>query len=203
MSRSRPSGVEQGSPSPADRLREGDGLLLVHVQNDFCPGGALPVEGGDEVIPVLNRWIRAARERRIPIYASRDWHPRRHPSFREQGGEWPPHCIQDSPGAAFPPDLELPDSIDLITSGVRFDHDQYSAFNETGFVGLLERDGVKRLWVGGLALDVCVRHTVLDALASGLEVVVLVEATRPITPEGGREALRKLRDAGASLEGAL
>jgi nicotinamidase/pyrazinamidase len=181
-------------------MRAGDALLVVDVQNDFCPRGALPIEEGDRVVPILNRWLRAARERGIPVYASRDWHPRGHLSFVEAGGQWPVHCVQDTDGAAFHADLELPDDVVLVAKGSRFDLDQYSAFNETGLEGRLRRDGVLRLWVGGLALDVCVRATVLDALRAGLEVRVLVDATRPVAAGEGKRALDEMESAGAFLE---
>jgi nicotinamidase/pyrazinamidase len=181
-------------------LETGDALLVIDVQNDFCPGGALPIEEGDRVLPILNRWLRAAGERGIPVYASRDWHPRGHPSFVEAGGPWPSHCVQDTEGAAFHADLQLPADVVLVAKGVRFDTDQYSAFNETGLEERLRRDGVRRLFVGGLALDVCVRATVLDALRAGFEVGVLVNATRPVAAEEGRSALDEMVSAGAFLE---
>jgi len=184
---------------PNDMLEEGDGLVLVDVQNDFCPGGALPIEKGDEVVPVLNQWIEAAQAKGIPIYASRDWHPLQHVSFEVQGGTWPPHCIQDTDGAAFHPELRLPKNAVKITKGVRFDQDQNSAFDQTGLAEQLKRNNVKRLWVGGLALDVCVLATVLDARRLGFEVHVILEATRPVTPEGGEEAIRRMREAGATI----
>ncbi|CAI8923634.1 nicotinamidase [Methylocaldum szegediense] len=177
----------------------GDALLVVDVQNDFCPGGALPIENGDAVIPVLNRWIAAATRRNVPVYASRDWHPFEHVSFRENGGPWPPHCIQDSAGARFHPDLKLPDSTIVVTKGVRFDQDQNSAFDQTGLGQHLRRKGIKRLWVGGLAEDVCVLATVLDARREGFDVMVIQEATRPVSPQGGEAARRKMREAGASI----
>jgi nicotinamidase/pyrazinamidase len=170
------------------------------VQRDFCPGGALPVPEGDGVVPVLNRWVRAAQRAGVPIYVSRDWHPRRHPSFEGSGGPWPPHCIQGSPGAELHPNLELPPDVVGVIKGVRFDRDQLSAFDGTGLASQLARDAVRRLWVGGLALDVCVRATVLDALDAGLDVHVIVGGTRPITEAGGREALGAMADAGASFE---
>lgn len=148
---------------PASALREGDALVIVDVQKDFCEGGALAIKGGNSVVPVLNRWIAAAERAGVPIYASRDWHPRRHPSFIEFGGKWPVHCLQDSDGAAFHADLALPESAIIVTKGVRFDRDQNSAFDGTGLVAELQRSGIKRLWVGGLAQDVCVCATVLDA----------------------------------------
>jgi nicotinamidase/pyrazinamidase len=186
-------------PEPMNALQDGDGLLLVDVQKDFCPGGALPVEEGDRIVPVLNRWIQAAQEKGVPVYASRDWHPVDHESFREEGGKWPMHCIQDSDGARFHPDLRLPDNVVKVTKGVRFDQDQNSVFDQTGFAKRLERDGVKRLWIGGLALDVCVLASVLDARQVGFEVRVLKKATRPVTAEGGERALEKMERAGARI----
>lgn len=182
---------------PKEALRPGDALLVIDVQKDFCPGGALPIAGGDEVVPVLNRWLAAAREKGVPVYASRDWHPRRHLSFKEQGGQWPVHCLQDSGGAAFHPDLALPSEAVLVTKGVRFDQDQNSAFDQTGLAAQLRRDGVQRLWIGGLAQDVCVLATVLDARREGFDVLVLEQAVRPVTREGGRQAKEKMEKAGA------
>ncbi|MEW6490069.1 MAG: nicotinamidase [Thermodesulfobacteriota bacterium] len=186
---------------PDRALRSGDGLLVVDVQVDFCPGGALPIPEGDQVIPILNAWIEAAQERGIPVYFSRDWHPARHVSFRDQGGEWPPHCLQDSPGARFHPDLRVPEGAVLITKGVRLDKDQNSAFDETGLAEQLRRDQVRHLWVGGLALDVCVRATVLDALRlEGPSVAVIRNATRPVDPEAGERTEREMREGGARVE---
>ena len=182
-----------------DSLQEGDGLLLVDVQNDFCPGGALPIEKGDKIVSVLNQWIEAVQAKGIPIYASRDWHPVQHMSFEGHGGNWPPHCIQDTDGAMFHPELKLPINVVKITKGVRFDQDQNSAFDQTGLAEQLKRDGVRHLWIGGLALDVCVLATVLDARRLGFEVHVILEATRPVTPEGGEETIRTMREAGAHI----
>jgi len=184
---------------PNELLQSGDGLLIVDVQKCFCPGGSLPVEGGDEIIPILNRWIEAARKKSIPIYASRDWHPRRHISFEEHGGEWPPHCIEGTDEAEFHPDLALPENTVKITKGVRFDQDQNSAFDQTGFADHVKRDGVKRLWIGGLALDVCVLATALDGREAGFTVHVIREATRPVTADGGKEALEKMHAAGVEI----
>lgn len=186
--------------NPEDALGDGDALVVVDVQNDFCPGGALPIERGDTVVAPLNHWIAAALARGLPVCASRDWHPAGHMSFQERGGQWPPHCIQDTQGAAFRADLDLPRDAVLVTKGVRFDQDQYSAFDQTGLAGELRERGVKRLWVGGLAQDVCVLATVLDARKEGFDVIVIADATLPVTEEGGREAERRMRDAGAEME---
>ena len=186
--------------NPENSLQHGDALMLVDVQIDFCPGGALPIAHGDEVVPVLNRWIAAAVRAGVPVYASRDWHPAGHLSFIRSGGQWLPHCLQDSVGARFHPALELPDSTVVVTKGVRFDRDQYSAFDETGLATELRTRGVRRLWVGGLAQDVCVRATVLDARRVGLETIVIADATRPLTREGGERSTEEMRRAGARVE---
>jgi nicotinamidase/pyrazinamidase len=178
-------------------LRAGDALLVVDVQNDFCPGGALPIPDGDRVVPVLNEWLAAAAAVGVRVYASRDWHPRGHPSFAGEGGEWPEHCLQDSQGAAFHPDLKLPAEALVVTKGTRFDQDQYSAFDQTGLHDRLAKDGVSRLWAGGLAQDVCVCATVLDARRLGYQVRLIPRGSLPVTPEGGASALRRMREAGA------
>jgi nicotinamidase/pyrazinamidase len=182
---------------PSRALQPGDALIIVDVQIDFCPGGALPIEHGDRVPPVLNRWIAAASRTGVPVYASRDWHPIQHLSFTESGGPWPPHCLQDSQGARFHPDLELPDSTRIVTKGVRFDRDQYSAFDETGLATHLRAHLVRRVWVGGLAQDVCVRATVLDALHLDFESFVISDGTYPVTRIAGDEASEEMRRAGA------
>jgi nicotinamidase/pyrazinamidase len=182
------------------RLQRGDALLIVDVQIDFCPGGALPVAGGDAVVPVLNRWIAAARQAGAPVYASRDWHPAGHVSFVAQGGEWPMHCVQDTPGARYHPDLALPSDAVPICKGARLDRDQYSAFADTGLAEHLAAADVTRVFVGGLALDVCVRASALDALEHGFDVHLIEAATRPVDPAAGRSALEELRRGGVVVE---
>lgn len=181
-------------------LQHGDALIIVDVQKDFCPGGALPIEDGDRVVPIFNRWIKAAITKKVPIYISRDWHPMNHLSFKQRGGLWPPHCVQDSDGARFHPDLRVPESAIKVTKGVRFDQDQNSVFDQTGLADQLRNDEVQRLFVGGLAEDVCVLATVLDGCKEGFEVVLITDATRPVTIPAGEEARKKMRAAGARLE---
>ncbi|MDY6942263.1 MAG: nicotinamidase [Pseudomonadota bacterium] len=180
-------------------LKPGDALLVVDVQNDFCPGGHLEVAEGDQVVPVLNQWLAAAIKAGAMVIASRDWHPVGHVSFQAQGGPWPDHCVQDTWGAEFHPDLQLPDGVVIVSKGTRFDEDAYSAFHNTGLGSYLKRQRVKRLFIGGLAQDICVRDTVLSARKEGFEVVLLRAATRPVDAEKGAEALRQMAAAGAEI----
>lgn len=184
------------------QLQDGDALLIVDVQNDFCPGGALAVPDGDRIVPVLNAWIDRTVQAGIPVIASRDWHPRRHVSFKAEGGPWPEHCVQDSKGAAFHPQLKLPEDTITVSKGVRFDKDQYSAFDDTGLGDFLRKEGIKRLWVGGLAQDVCVHASVISACEEGFEVHLISDATRAIDADGGRKAIDEMRSAGAAIEEA-
>jgi len=181
-----------------ESLRTGDALIIVDVQNDFCPGGTLAIEGGDEVIVVLNRWIHRAIAMKIPIFFSRDWHPQNHVSFKARGGPWPPHCVQNTPGAEFHPKLLVPDSAVIISKADTRDQDSYSAFGGTSLADHLRNLGVSRVWVGGLALDYCVTASALDARLMGLEVCVLLGATRAVENEPGDidRAVEKLQSAG-------
>jgi nicotinamidase/pyrazinamidase len=185
-----------------ERLGRGDALLLVDVQIDFMPGGALGVRHGDAVIAPLNAAIDRFRTARLPIYASRDWHPPDHCSFAAQGGPWPVHCVAGSPGAAFAPALALPPDVRIVSKATEVGRDAYSAFDGTDLAERLQEDGVQRLFIGGLATDYCVRWTVQDALAHGYEVVVLRDAVRPVDvrPGDGARALRAIQRRGAGVE---
>src|SRR5262245_28454380 len=185
-----------------DLMEHGDALLVVDVQNDFCPGGALGVSGGDQVVPVLNRWIQEAQRKNIPVFFTRDWHPSGHVSFKARGGPWPPHCVQGTPGADFHRDLRLPPNAQVVSKGYELDKDSYSAFGGTGLQEKLRQAGIRRIWIGGLAQDYCVRETSLDGIREGFEVHVIVEGTRPVNikPEDGKRALADIRAAGAILE---
>lgn len=187
---------------PHKYLSDGDALLIVDVQNDFCEGGSLAVPRGDDVIPVLNRWIETAVNKDLPVLASRDWHPVEHTSFEDQGGPWPEHCVQDTEGARFHPQLNLPDTAVIISKGTRFDQDAYSAFDNTGLDAWLHMHNVRRLWVGGLAEDVCVRATVEAACQLGFETHLILEATRPVDPVREGEIQREMSDQGVYLEAA-
>ena len=183
-------------------------LLVVDVQNDFCAGGALEVPGGDRVVEPLNRYIGEAVEQGWPVYASRDWHPPVTSHFREYGGEWPPHCVQNTPGAAFHPDLRLPPSAVVVTTGQAPDDPGYSALGGQtpegkSFLADLRERQVQHLYVGGLATDYCVKHSVLDARRAGLEVTVLTDAIAgvEVRPGDSARAIEEMRAAGAEVRG--
>jgi nicotinamidase/pyrazinamidase len=190
-----------GGDAAQGRMREGDALIVVDVQRDFCPGGSLPITEGDKVVPVLNDWIAQANQAGIPVFASCDWHPADHLSFQPQGGEWPVHCVQETEGATLHPDLRLPDDVVIVRKGDRDDRDQYSALDETGLVEELRRREVERVWIGGLAEDVCVRATALDAAKAGFDTHLIADATKPVTAAGGEAARAEMRDAGVIIEG--
>ncbi|MGE5246136.1 MAG: nicotinamidase [Betaproteobacteria bacterium] len=181
-------------------------LLVVDVQRDFCPGGSLAVPEGDRVVPVLNRYIEAAIDQGLPIYVSRDWHPAVTSHFKQYGGEWPPHCVQHSEGAAFHPDLHLPASAILISKGDDPTRPGYSAFDgrtESGKPLLedLRKRGIGHLYIGGLTTDYCVRTSVLDARRAGLDATVLTDGIAGIDVHPGdvSRAMAAMRDAGATF----
>ena len=183
------------------QLRKGDALIVVDVQRDFLPGGSLAVPNGDHVLPVLNRYLRLFQSANLPVVATRDWHPPNHCSFAAQGGVWPPHCIQESPGAEFAGELELPADALLISKATRIGRDAYSGFDGTGLEQSMRDAGVRRLFVGGLATDYCVLETVKDAVNAGFEVFVLGDAIRAVdvSPGDGDRALETMRAAGAEI----
>ncbi len=183
-------------------LVEADALLIVDVQNNFCPGGALAVADGNAVVPILNEWIVAAIEADMPVIASRDWHPADHVSFTECGGPWPAHCVQGTTGASFHNDLRLPARTIVATKGTDATEEAYSAFQCTELDRRLRELGARRLLVGGLALDYCVKASALDAVATGdLEVIVILAATRAVNdePGDGEKAVAELRVAGVRV----
>ena len=180
-------------------FKEKDALIIVDMQKDFCPGGALPIPDGDSIIPYLNDCIRQAEKETIPVFYSRDFHPVVHPSFDSYGGSWPEHCVQDTEGARLHPDLYLAESAIYVTKGVRLDRDQNSAFDQTGLKHYLDAVGIQRVWIAGLAMDVCVLATVLDALASDLQAILLSKGTRPVSEQGEQKAREKMTDSGVVI----
>jgi nicotinamidase/pyrazinamidase len=175
-------------------------LIVVDVQNDFCPGGALAVAHGDEVVEPLNKQIDEFLERGAPVYKSRDWHPATTKHFEAHGGTWPDHCVQNTKGAEFHPALRDDPRITVVSKGLG-DTDCYSAFDETDLVSQLREQGVEEVVVGGLATDYCVKNTVLDALKHGFKVKLLENATRAVDlqPGDGDRAIEEMRAAGAEI----
>lgn len=180
-------------------LNEHDALILVDVQNDFLPGGALAVARGDEVIPVLNRYGALFRHSRLPVYASRDWHPANHCSFTSQGGPWPVHCVAGTVGAGFSAALDLDESTVILSKAENACKDAYSAFQGTGLAQALRERGVARVFIGGLATDYCVLNTVQDALKENFNVMLLTDAVRAVDlePGDGKAAMQTMLALGA------
>jgi nicotinamidase/pyrazinamidase len=183
-----------------------DALIVVDVQNDFCPGGTLAVADGDQVVPVLNRYIDQFSKAGLPIFATRDWHPEKTSHFNTGGGPWPPHCIQGSKGAEFHPGLKLPRGTVMVSAGTGADEDGYSGFvgrDESGvtLADLLRQRGIERVFVGGLATDYCVKHTVLDGLKEGFKVVLLADSVRGVNlkPDDSARAIEEMVNAGAEI----
>ena len=181
------------------KVGKGDALVVVDVQRDFLPGGALPVPKGDEVVPALNRYIELFTGKGLPVIFTRDWHPRDHISFKERGGPWPPHCVQGTPGAEFAPGLTVPEGAIIVSKATSRDKEAYSGFDGTDLHERLQELGVKRIFVGGLATDYCVKATVLDGLKLGYEVYLLTDAVRgvDVNPGDSDRAIGEMTSAGA------
>src|SRR6185503_6133233 len=175
-------------------------LIVVDVQNDFCPGGTLAVAHGDEVVEPLNEQIDEFLERGAPVYKSRDWHPATTKHFQAYGGTWPVHCVQNTKGAEFHPALRDDPRITVVSKGLG-DTDCYSAFDETDLASQLREQGVEEVVVGGLATDYCVKNTVLDALKHRFKVKALKNAMRPVDlrPGHGDRAIEEMRAAGEEI----
>jgi nicotinamidase/pyrazinamidase len=187
-----------------------DALVVVDVQNDFCPGGALAVADGDQVVTALNRYIDLFTKADLPIFATRDWHPPRTAHFNTDGGPWPPHCVRGTQGAAFHPDLVLGKNVRILSKGTDAQADAYSGFQAVSSEGLalsvlLRRQGVGRILVGGLATDYCVKHTVLDGLKEGFKVVLLTDCIRGVNlkPGDSARAIEEMTQAGAEIASDL
>jgi nicotinamidase/pyrazinamidase len=175
-----------------------DALILVDVQVDFCPGGALPVPEGDAVAPGCNRALAAAGWLTV---ATRDWHPPDHCSFRPQGGPWPVHCVAGTPGAAFHPALDVGRVRLVVDKATTRDAEAYSGFQGTDLAARLRSEGIRRVFVAGLATDYCVKATALDAAQAGFAVALLADAVRgvEVAPGDTVAALTAMREAGVTM----
>ena len=176
-------------------------LLVVDVQRDFCPGGALAVKGGDEVVPRLNRVILAAEKSGVPTFFTRDWHPPDHMSFKAQGGIWPPHCVQCTPGAEFHPALMVPTDAVVISKGDDPSAEAYSGFQGTDLAQRLTKSGVTEVVIGGLTTDYCVKQTSLDAKEAGFRASVMEDCIRAVNvrPGDGAKAISTIRKSGVKM----
>jgi len=179
-------------------------LIVVDVQNDFCPGGSLAVAHGDEVVAPLNKLMKEFLDRGEPVYKTRDWHSPKARHFTDYGGTWPVHCVQNTPGAEFHPELLDDPRVTVISKGIDEGADGYSGFDGTQLAPSLRDQGIEEVWVGGLATDYCVKHTVLGALEEGFKVKALADAMRPVNvnPEDGGKALDEMSAAGAEIVGS-
>ncbi|MGE5815396.1 MAG: nicotinamidase [Acidobacteriota bacterium] len=185
-------------------------LLIVDVQNDFCPGGALPAPGGDRVVPSLNRYIAQAIESGMLVYASRDWHPPITSHFKAYGGLWPPHCVQGTAGADFHPSLKLPRGTIVVTKGEDPAREGYSSFDGRTADGQslavdLHEHQIETVYIGGLTTEYCVKQTALDAIREGFVVRVLADAIAGIEahPGDSERALAEVSAAGAQVARGL
>ncbi|MGE0078057.1 MAG: bifunctional nicotinamidase/pyrazinamidase [Bacteroidales bacterium] len=176
-------------------------LVVVDVQNDFCRGGALPVNGGEQIIDTVNNLIRWFEAEGLPIVFTRDWHPANHISFKENGGLWPVHCVAGTNGAQFHPSIYFPSVSILISKANTFDYEAYSGFQGTGLASTLRDLGVEHIIVVGLATDYCVKSTVIDALKLGFKVDVVEEGIRAvnINPNDGQDAIGEMCNLGAKF----
>ena len=175
-------------------------LIVVDVQNDFCPGGSLAVAQGDEVVAPLNKLIDEFLERGDAVYKSRDWHSPTTKHFQMYGGTWPVHCVQNTEGAEFHPQLKDDPRIHVVSKGLG-DTDCYSAFDETNLAAQLRDEGIEEIVVGGLATDYCVKETVLAGIKEGFKVKALENAMRAVElqPGDGERAIQAMRAAGAQI----
>lgn len=190
------------TPNEAFPCQYGDALVIVDVQNDFLPPhGALAVPEGNQVVQPLNHVLSVFKAHHLPVYATRDWHPLQHCSFRDQGGPWPPHCVAGTFGSEFYKDLNLPQEVEVISKATSLKTDAYSGFEGTDLAQRLKSKGIERVIVGGLATDYCVVNTVRDALKLGFQVFVMEDCIRAVNvqPEDGARAVEEMVLMGASL----
>jgi len=185
-------------------MKKKKALLIVDLQNDFFPGGALGVPEADKIVPVINKYIRAFSKKKLPIFASLDWHPIKTGHFRDFGGRWPAHCIHNSKGAEFHPGLRLPKEVIPVYKGMDPLRDSYSVFQAEDmhgrkFTNLLRLVGVEEIYIGGLATDYCVKFSAKDALRSGFKVKLLLDAIKGVDLKKGdsESALKEMVKLGA------
>jgi nicotinamidase/pyrazinamidase len=178
-------------------IEPGDALVVVDVQHDFLPGGALAVATGERIFAPID----ALAPRFARVYATRDWHPEDHSSYAQNGGPWPVHCVANTHGAAFDARLDMAKIDRVIDKGIDRETDGYSGFAATSLTDDLHAHNVGRVFVCGLATDYCVKHTALDAKSAGFETIVIADASAPVnvSPDDEMKALAELRAAGVEI----
>jgi nicotinamidase/pyrazinamidase len=179
-------------------------LLIIDLQNDFCPGGALGIPGGDTIIPKLNKYLRFFSRKKRPIFVAGDWHPVRTSHFKDFGGTWPVHCLQNSRGAQFHPQLKLPQGTIILYKVMDPEKESDSVFQSEdhrgmSFAKLLQLLGISELYIGGLATDFCVKASVVDVLKQGLKVKLLLDGMKGVDIQAGdsEKALKEMLKKGA------
>jgi nicotinamidase/pyrazinamidase len=184
---------------PKISLTPHDALLIADIQNDFLPGGALGIRGGEEILPILEDYIRRFHRGGHPIILTRDWHPHDHCSFVPRGGVWPVHCVAGSPGSLPPTSFPTPGSAIIIYKATDRNQEAYSAFQNTSLDRQLRDLAIRRLFVGGLATDYCVLNTVKDARKEGYDVCLLMDGIKAVNlvPNDGRRAEEEMINLGA------
>jgi len=181
-------------------ITKNDALVLVDIQNDFCTG-SLAVPDALSIIDKANIYIALFVKDNNPIFATRDWHPKNHSSFKDFGGIWPIHCVQNTFGSMFYKDLKLPDSANIISKATNPNKDAYSGFDGTDLDYKLRNLKIKRLFVGGLATDYCVKATILDALSLGYTTLFLSDASKAVNikPDDEKKSIKEMLQSGAIL----
>ncbi len=176
-------------------------LILVDIQNDFCTGGSLAIPDGEAVVGPANALIEHAGRQGWPVFLTRDWHPPNHVSFQAAGGPWPPHCVANTDGARFHPELKIPRDAVIVSKATSQNSDAYSGFEGTDLNVHLEADGAEQLIIAGLATEYCVKNTVLDGLEAGYSVDVVREGIRAVNvePDDEQKALNEMKRSGARI----
>ena len=188
------------------KMTSNDLLLIVDPQNDFMPQGSLGVAHADHIIPVMNDWIAAAQTNNTPIVVSRDWHPLNHCSFKEYGGPWPVHCVQESSGAEFDKRINIPNHALIVNKAHEINSETYSAISghihETteSFIDWLKSQKIKRIWIQGLCLDYCVLATAIESHSKGYQTCVVLPATQAVSQQSGYKAILDMKNTGIIID---
>lgn len=172
-------------------------LVVVDIQNDFCPGGALGVREGDQIIPTVNKYVELFLRNQLPVFVSRDWHPENTTHFKPAGGPWPSHCVQNTKGAEFHPDFRVPAEAIILSKGTDPELDGYSVFeahdsHQKPFIELLKEMNINELYMSGIATDYCVRMTSWDAFQQGFKVNILTDAIKGVNEQESKRTIEEI-----------